>query len=113
MPACWELVGGDHLELGTASHLFCDYAINRKKDAYAAVLRQLQNASRIVDHLRLVEALANTSTRGDKEGVCNTTAKNQQVNLLDQRLKDGHLSGDLAAANDCGEWSRRLLEQIR
>ena len=112
VPARWELVGGDHLELGAARHLFCDHAIDWKEDAYAAVLRQLQNASRIVDHLRLVEALANAAARGHKEGVCNTTAKDQQVNLLDQRLKDGHLAGDLAATNDRSERSRRLLEQI-
>ena len=112
VPARGELVGGDHLELGAARHLFCDHAVNWKEDAYAAILCQLQNASRIVDHLRLVEALANASPRGDKEGVRNAAAKNQQVNLLDQRLEDGDLAGDLAAANDRGERSGRLLEQI-
>ena len=112
VPARWELVGGDHLELGAARDLFSHHAINREKHAYAAVLCQLQNASRIVDHLRLVEALPHTSARGHKEGVRNTTAKDQQVNLLDQRLEDGHLARDLAAANDRGEWSRRLVEQI-
>ena len=112
MPTRWKLVGGDHLELGAACHLFGDHTINWKKHANAAVLRQLQDASCIVNHLRLVEALANAATRGHKERIRNAAAENQQVNLLDQRFEYGDLARDLTAANNCREWSRRLLEQI-
>ena len=40
MPTRWKLVGGDHLELGAACHLFGDHTINWKKHANAAVLRE-------------------------------------------------------------------------
>ena len=83
MPARGELLRGDNLELCAARHLFCNNTINGEEHLHAALSCKLQDATRMLHHLRFIEALPNAATRGNEEGVRNASAKDEQINFLD------------------------------
>ena len=64
---------------------------------------------RDVEHLSLVQRLADAYAGSRQERVGNATADNQLVDFLEQRLEHGQLGRDLRAAHDRNQRPRRFV----
>ena len=90
----------DDLRPGRVGHLIRDDVVHRQADLALCLAQQLAGQVHLV---ALDQALADLFVLSEEEGVGHRAADEQRVGLVQQRLDDVDLVGDLGAAEDRDE----------
>src|SRR5215472_7290378 len=111
-----HLVGahlGDRTHVGVrgGGELLADHHVARQRDLRAACPRLVHEAAGDVEHLRLVQRLADRPAGSREKGVGDAAADDQLVDSLEQRFEHRELGRDLRAADHRHQRARRLLER--
>ena len=111
MPRGRDLLGREGLVLRAAGDLLGHDDVDREHDPDAVGLGGREDPPRVVDPVRLGQALADRLALGEQERVGHPAAEDEHVDLGEQVVDDLDLVRHLGPAEDRGERARRRLHE--
>ncbi len=113
VPRSRDLVGLEGLVLGASGDLLRDDHVHREDDLDALALGVGEDASGLLDHVVLGEALADGLALGQEERVRHAAAEDEDVDLREELVEDLELARDLRPADDRRKRPLGVLHELR